>query len=483
MVALNRVSRAIRNLRIPRHLLLKRPTGAVAKGFDGADMGSTSRWLAGVLCASLLFGSAARAQSERSLAQQTLNLHVAQLQANPGDHSLRERIIEFVRTMNPAPPIPEQARQALIEGNTLVKGAKDQRGYNLAIDAYRQCLLQAPWWDEALYQSAAALELGGRFEDAAAALRLYLATGPNEKAARDAQDRIYELGAKQKLAAIDKGAVRPAVGAGADDRFSTLLRSIEGRRFSAVLRTTAAGSIVWTADIRNGRIVQGSVTTQKPPAVAPQPTDPLTALLNSLFGQPGGSGDAPATPTYSEDPDFTPVQISALELSRTVTNPAWTAREAISIGEDGTSITVVRDFSNGSKTEATLRWQETAAALSSPTAAPSAPTAAAPVAGVFTGSVAAVRPLKGAFTFEYNLRLEVVGDDGVTRIFILRKNSVVVSLDGTKSVFMDREKRFPGKRVRIEYAAIADATGGIPGGNAFAFLIGQTGIVSLQLLN
>jgi len=439
-------------------------------------MSSTSRWLAGVLCAALLFGNAARAQSERSLAQQTLNLHVAQLQANPGDYSLRERIIEFVRTMSPAPPIPEQARQALIEGNTLLKGAKDQRGYDLAIDAYRRCLLQAPWWDEALYHSAAALELGGRFEDAAAALRLYLATGPNEKAARDAQDKIYELGAKQKLAAIEKGAARPVGGAGAEDRLGTLLRSIEGRRFSAVVRSTAEGSILWIADVRNGRIVQGSVTTPKPPAVAPQPTDPLTALLNSLFGQPAGPGEVPATPAYSEDADFTPVQISALEISRTVTNPAWTAREVISIGEDGTSIRVVREFSNGSRNEATLRWQETMAA-------PASPTAASAIAGVFTGSVAGVRPLKGAFTFEYNLRLEVAGDDGARRNFILRKNSVVVSLDGTKSVFMDREKRFPGRRVRIEYATITDGSGGIPGGNAFAFLIGEIGIVSVQLLN
>jgi tetratricopeptide (TPR) repeat protein len=157
-----------------------------------------------VLSLSFILISVAQAQSP----QQALNQYVADLQKNPSDYALREKIIRHVQTMKPAPAIPEEARRHFIEGNTLLKAAKDQRGYGLARDAYRHCLLAAPWWADAYNNYAVALELSGQFDDAANALKLYIATNPGEGETRKAQDKIYEIGAKKRLAAQEKECIR-----------------------------------------------------------------------------------------------------------------------------------------------------------------------------------------------------------------------------------------------------------------------------------
>jgi tetratricopeptide (TPR) repeat protein len=106
--------------------------------------------------------------------------------------------------MKPAPAVPEEARKYFIEGGALIKGAKEQKGYELAIDAYKQALLIAPWWQDAYYNYSVALELAGSFDDAISNLKLYLATNPPEAESRAAQDKIYEIEAKKKLAVTEK---------------------------------------------------------------------------------------------------------------------------------------------------------------------------------------------------------------------------------------------------------------------------------------
>lgn len=54
--------------------------------------------------------------------QDTLNQYVSSLQQNPSDNALREKIIKFAQTMNPAPAIPEEARRDYVIGLTLFKG-------------------------------------------------------------------------------------------------------------------------------------------------------------------------------------------------------------------------------------------------------------------------------------------------------------------------------------------------------------------------
>ena len=164
--------------------------------------------------------------------QQILIQYIYDLQKNPNDYALREKIIRHVLAMSPAPAIPEEARRYFIEGNVLIKAAKEQKGYGLAIDAYRQCLLIAPWWAEAYYNYAVALDLAGKFDEGIDALKLYIATHPGGDESRKAQDKIYELGAKKKLAAQERELSSPQTAAAPkQDSFEDLLRKIDGRRY------------------------------------------------------------------------------------------------------------------------------------------------------------------------------------------------------------------------------------------------------------
>jgi len=89
--------------------------------------------------------SAAHAQSP----QATLTQYISDLQKNPNDTALRERIIKHVQTMRPAPAIPEEANRHFVIAGTFQKKAKDIKGYELAISEYKEALLVAPWWPEA----------------------------------------------------------------------------------------------------------------------------------------------------------------------------------------------------------------------------------------------------------------------------------------------------------------------------------------------
>src|SRR3954466_5699763 len=87
-----------------------------------------------------------------SLAAQThaeLQTMVQQLQANPWDSALRERIVQTARQLKPPPAIPEEARRQFVRGTTMAQAATDPSGQGLAIKAFEEALKLAPWWGDA----------------------------------------------------------------------------------------------------------------------------------------------------------------------------------------------------------------------------------------------------------------------------------------------------------------------------------------------
>ena len=217
----------------------------------------------GVLILALTLLALFSVHAQSSNPQQTLNQYVSDLQKNPNDHALREKIIRHVQTMKQKPAIPEEARRHFIEGNTLLKAAKDQRGYGLARDAYRQCLLVAPWWADAYNNYAVALVLSGQFDEAVNALKLYIATNPGESESRKAQDKIYEIGAKKKIAAQEKEPSPPkAVSSPQQNTFENLLRKIDGRRYTSSEKDVDGIIFILTIDV-NGKVFKnGSIGPQ-----------------------------------------------------------------------------------------------------------------------------------------------------------------------------------------------------------------------------
>lgn len=144
--------------------------------------------------------SAATAQAQSP--QQTLNQYVADLQKNPNDYALRERIIKNVQAMKKAPDIPEKAREHYVMAATFAEKAKDNSGYERAIEQYRAALLAAPWWADAYKRLALTQKAAARYDEAIANLSLYVLTQPPD--AREARDEIYKLKALKQTAADDQ---------------------------------------------------------------------------------------------------------------------------------------------------------------------------------------------------------------------------------------------------------------------------------------
>ena len=264
--------------------------------------------------------------------QQILNQYISDLQKNPNDYGVREKIVKYVQTMKPAPAILEEARRHFIEGNVLLKAAQDQKGYGLAVEAYRQCLLIAPWWAEAYYSYSIALEQVNQFDEAMNALKLYIAANPGEGESRKAQDKIYEMGAKKKLAAQEKEEAPSRTPAAQEqDKFEDLLKKINGRRYTMPGNPGYTGVI----DVR-GRI-----------------------LVKGIIGGRGtGSGQG-----YHEvgGPDGR-VQIRGRETTIPIREHApfqtvWAVASTYIISEDGVSITNRAQFNDGDVREYIFFWQ------------------------------------------------------------------------------------------------------------------------------
>ncbi len=145
----------------------------------------------------LALATSTYAQSPR----EQLNQMVQQLQRTPTDNALREKIIKLAQGIKPRPAIPEEANRAFVKGNVFQKEAKDASGYDLAITAYREALRVAPWWGDAYFNLAVALEAAGKFDEAIVSIKLYVASVPGASAeAREAQNRIYAIEAKGEMA-------------------------------------------------------------------------------------------------------------------------------------------------------------------------------------------------------------------------------------------------------------------------------------------
>jgi len=139
-------------------------------------------------------------QAQSQSPRETLKQYVADLQRDPDNQSLREKIIKVVQELKPVPEIPEDGRRHFVKATTIQKETKDAQALDLAIGEYKQALLTAPWWAEAYYNLGVASEEAGRFDTAIEALKLYLLTNPSATEAREAQDRLYAIEGKKDLA-------------------------------------------------------------------------------------------------------------------------------------------------------------------------------------------------------------------------------------------------------------------------------------------
>jgi tetratricopeptide (TPR) repeat protein len=114
---------------------------------------------------------------------------------------LLKKIADVGSQVKPAPAIPEEAHKHMVMGTTILRAAKSPEDFKGAIGEFQKAVRSAPWWGDAYYNLGVAEEAAGEFGEAKRHLQLYLASKPPTADARSAQDKIYEIDAKARLAA------------------------------------------------------------------------------------------------------------------------------------------------------------------------------------------------------------------------------------------------------------------------------------------
>lgn len=109
-------------------------------------------------------------------------------------------LIDIANRLDPPLAIPEAARKSFVEGSTIVKMATSKDQLAMAAKSFCEAANLAPWWGDAYYNHGVVEELRGEYFTAEKAFELYLRTNPGEAERREAQDRIYALAVKRKLA-------------------------------------------------------------------------------------------------------------------------------------------------------------------------------------------------------------------------------------------------------------------------------------------
>ncbi len=184
-------------------------------------------WRAALLAAILLLAIQAAAQAQTP--QATLNQYVADLQKNPNDYALREKIIWHVQTMKPAPAIPRDAERFMNRGAAAAKSAKDANDFKDAVAEFEKATLAAPWMANAYYNLGVAQDKAGMYSNAIRSLKLYLVAAPNAPDAKNVEKLIDEIEYRQEKAAKEPS--RQAAPVSQQAAFEDLLKKINGRRY------------------------------------------------------------------------------------------------------------------------------------------------------------------------------------------------------------------------------------------------------------
>jgi len=136
---------------------------------------------------------AAPAHAQSPSQQQTLQQYVADLQSNPGDNALRQKIIALAQSMNPPPAVPSDAYELVGRAAYAIKNASTDADFLAAADAYGKALQLAPWVADYYFNQGVAYEKAKHLDEAIAAFNWYLMAAPNAKDANEVRERIGGL--------------------------------------------------------------------------------------------------------------------------------------------------------------------------------------------------------------------------------------------------------------------------------------------------
>jgi len=197
--------------------------------------------------------------------QQTLNQYVADLQKNPGDYALREKIIRHVLTMKTAPAVPDEARRFMNRGMAAAEGAKTESDYRDAIQEFQKAVNSAPWLGSGYRNLAVVQDKAGRHAQAVQNLKLYLLTNPPATDAEAAKTLMDKIEYRQEKAARESSP--QAIAAKKRNEFEELLKKIDGRRYT---RRDSFERITQILDVKGRTLIRGFIVEPDSPVHGPR---------------------------------------------------------------------------------------------------------------------------------------------------------------------------------------------------------------------
>ena len=175
-----------------------------------------------VLTGCLLFvATTAHAQTPR----EQLNQMVQQLQKNPSDNALREKIIKLGARIRPA--LPDEAVRYTGRAMFIFNTAKREADYLDAAREYERAVASAPWRASYYADLCTIYEKAGKYAEAKRACDFALV---------GTTDSSQAIELKQRIAGLEIGVERNSVEAQAQrkqEEFAVFLKSIEGAVFQS----------------------------------------------------------------------------------------------------------------------------------------------------------------------------------------------------------------------------------------------------------
>ena len=150
-----------------------------------------------------------RSAQPAAASRETLGNHIEELNKNPSNIALREKIIALALTMKPAPTLPENAASSMARGVAFARTATDADEYIEALVEFEAAANSAPWLALAYYNLGVVQERIAFYADAIQSLKLYLIAAPDAPNIREVRNKIDELEANEKYLKAGKNEAAP----------------------------------------------------------------------------------------------------------------------------------------------------------------------------------------------------------------------------------------------------------------------------------
>jgi hypothetical protein len=138
-----------------------------------------------------------RQQTADTDSRKQLAAYLADFQGKPEDTVLRDEIIALAKTLNPAPAIPQPARDSFAKATAQKYAASSADDFKAAAKLFELAAVQAPWYAKAYYGAASAYAQSADYDRAKRNLALYRAAARPGDDTRIAEDLEREMDHQQ----------------------------------------------------------------------------------------------------------------------------------------------------------------------------------------------------------------------------------------------------------------------------------------------